>query len=235
VALSDAQIELYSRQIIQREIGGTGQKKLLAARCLVDGGGAAIDTALSYLAGAGVGAIDVVPFVGAVGAALPLAALGTRAPDTALRTLARGAVATLDGYDVVLRVRGAGEPLGAEDLPPGRARAGSIAILTARDGALGVLIVPEASGCLACVTDPRASDVGAGARAAADVARPASAIALGAAGALAALACCLWLTAAGRDPAPRLLRLAPSSALWRDDAPVRAPCPRGCPPVAEPL
>src|SRR5690606_4133531 len=58
VSLTDEQIELYSRQILLRELGGVGQRRLLAASVLALGDGVAADAALSYLAGAGVGRID---------------------------------------------------------------------------------------------------------------------------------------------------------------------------------
>src|SRR5205823_5334087 len=98
-------VELYSRQIILREVGGIGQRKLLAARCLVYGSGAAAEMALSYLVGAGIGAIDLM-LADPVPRALPLAALDTRGPDTTLRTIAGGAAATLDQLDVALIFRG---------------------------------------------------------------------------------------------------------------------------------
>jgi len=231
VRLSDAQIELYSRQIILREIGGTGQSKLLAARCLVRGGGAAAEMALSYLAGAGVGSIDLLAGGAAARPAIPLAPLATRCPDTLVRTIGAAADAALDDYDVVLGFAADGARADLDQLPRGRARIGSVAVYAARDGSLSVLLVPRAAGCLACVAAS-----GVSAPALGDRGKTTGAVALAAAGTLAALACCRWLVGIGDDSAARELRLAPGSALWLEDAAARAPsCPRGCPPMGERL
>lgn len=55
MALSDREIERYSRQIILPEIGGRGQERLLAAVVAVAGAGPLAATAARYLVGAGVG------------------------------------------------------------------------------------------------------------------------------------------------------------------------------------
>ncbi len=59
MALSDAQIERYSRQIIVPEIGGRGQERLLAARLMIAGEPGDIEPVLAYMVGAGVGTIKV--------------------------------------------------------------------------------------------------------------------------------------------------------------------------------
>jgi adenylyltransferase/sulfurtransferase len=58
--LRDDQIERYSRQIILKEVGGKGQKKLLSAKVLVIGAGGLGSPCAFYLAGAGIGKIGVV-------------------------------------------------------------------------------------------------------------------------------------------------------------------------------
>lgn len=58
--LTDDQLERYARHIVLREIGGEGQKALLAARVLVIGAGGLGSPCIQYLAAAGVGTIGVV-------------------------------------------------------------------------------------------------------------------------------------------------------------------------------
>ncbi len=58
--LSEEQIRRYSRQILLPEVGGRGQRALLASRVLLFAGHAFSETAGTYLAAAGVGALDVI-------------------------------------------------------------------------------------------------------------------------------------------------------------------------------
>lgn len=59
---SKEQLERYSRQFVLKEIGVSGQKKLLGAKVLVIGAGALGSPALLYLAAAGVGCLGVADF-----------------------------------------------------------------------------------------------------------------------------------------------------------------------------
>ena len=59
MALSDEQLERYSRHITLKEIGVKGQKKLLAAKILIIGAGGLGAPAAMYLAAAGVGTIGI--------------------------------------------------------------------------------------------------------------------------------------------------------------------------------
>jgi molybdopterin-synthase adenylyltransferase len=57
--LTDLQLERYQRHVLLREIGGAGQKRLLASKVLVCGAGGLGAPVLLYLAAAGVGRIAI--------------------------------------------------------------------------------------------------------------------------------------------------------------------------------
>lgn len=59
MALTDEQLERYSRHIILKEIGAKGQKKLLEAKVLIIGAGGLGAPVAMYLAAAGVGTIGI--------------------------------------------------------------------------------------------------------------------------------------------------------------------------------
>ena len=62
MSLSDDELERYARHIVLREVGGTGQAKLKAARVLVVGAGGLGSPVILYLAAAGVGTIGIADF-----------------------------------------------------------------------------------------------------------------------------------------------------------------------------
>ena len=60
MAMTDEQIERYSRHIILKEVGAKGQKKLMKGKVLIIGAGGLGAPAAMYLAAAGVGTIGIV-------------------------------------------------------------------------------------------------------------------------------------------------------------------------------
>jgi adenylyltransferase/sulfurtransferase len=60
VTLSEQQLDRYARHIVLKEIGGEGQRKLLAAHVTVIGAGGIGSPAIQYLAAAGVGRLRVI-------------------------------------------------------------------------------------------------------------------------------------------------------------------------------
>lgn len=60
MSLSDEQLDRYARHIVLREIGGEGQRRLLAASIAVVGAGGIGCPAVQYLAAAGVGTLRVI-------------------------------------------------------------------------------------------------------------------------------------------------------------------------------
>ena len=60
MTLSDAQLDRYARHIVLKEIGGEGQRKLLAAEVALIGAGGIGAPAIQYLAAAGVGTLRVI-------------------------------------------------------------------------------------------------------------------------------------------------------------------------------
>ena len=60
MTLSDAQLDRYARHIVLKEIGGDGQRRLLAAKVTLIGAGGIGAPALQYLAAAGIGRLTVI-------------------------------------------------------------------------------------------------------------------------------------------------------------------------------
>jgi len=60
VSLRDAQLDRYARHIVLKEIGGEGQRRLLAATVAILGAGGIGAPAIQYLAAAGIGRLRVI-------------------------------------------------------------------------------------------------------------------------------------------------------------------------------
>ncbi|MGZ8997907.1 MAG: HesA/MoeB/ThiF family protein [Allosphingosinicella sp.] len=60
MTLTDGQLDRYARHIVLKEIGGAGQKALLATHVAVVGAGGIGATAIPYLAAAGIGRLRVI-------------------------------------------------------------------------------------------------------------------------------------------------------------------------------
>jgi molybdopterin/thiamine biosynthesis adenylyltransferase len=60
LTLGDADLTRYARHIILKEIGGDGQKRLMAAHVVVIGAGGIGSPAIQYLAAAGIGRLTVI-------------------------------------------------------------------------------------------------------------------------------------------------------------------------------
>jgi adenylyltransferase/sulfurtransferase len=60
VSLRDEQLDRYARQIILKEIGGEGQRRLLAAEVVLIGAGGIGSPAIQYLSAAGVGLLTII-------------------------------------------------------------------------------------------------------------------------------------------------------------------------------
>ena len=61
--LSEEQINRYSRQIVLKEVGGIGQKKLLDSKITIVGLGALGSPVAYYLSAAGIGNLKIVEII----------------------------------------------------------------------------------------------------------------------------------------------------------------------------
>ncbi len=218
-ALTDERIELYSRQILLPELGGRGQRRLLRSSCLLVGTDEALTFAATYLAGAGVGHLDLLAASDVLVRPLHLAELSDRCPDARVHRLL-AAPSCLSRYDAVVASAAAAHRLARS---MGEPRSGSLRIEAARSRAVDLLLLPAGAGlCPLC------------ARAAGGPPTAASAsegtISAALAGALAALAVARWIAGiADEREGARALRLGPNDATWREVAlGPAAPCPRPC-------
>ncbi|HYV57887.1 MAG TPA: ThiF family adenylyltransferase [Candidatus Nitrosopolaris sp.] len=185
LSLTEAQIERYGRQILLPEIGGRGQRRLLAAHVALAGAGEAATAAAVLLERAGVGTLDL------LGQEERLPELG---PDCRVRWLALDDVTSVGSeVDVLVDLAG-GDPrtatLGRRVQAAGRPVV--VGVLAGARAAIATLI---GSPCVVCLPRPLL------ALERADVSGPLAAPTALAAGALAAsetLALLLFPRARGR-------------------------------------
>lgn len=212
MSLTDQQIEFYSRQIILRELGGIGQRRLLEGTCLVRGSGPAARFAVHYLAGAGVGRIALEGLDPAVDRDL-FPPPQDRNPDTSVQTPRPDSV--LSDYDVLIEAPG--HPPRAEADWSGRsAKLGEIRIAESAPGIV-IDLLPAGTACLDCVLPPPPG------------AAREDPIGLQQAGSLAALAALRWLTGPAEPLTCRRIAMGPQDPCWETRTLQRRPeCPRPC-------
>ena len=248
MALTEDEIDLYSRQILVPAMGGRGQDLLAASSVQIIGAGAAPAFAASYLAGAGVGRIVWVSSDG-VSPETALAPLDQRRPDTS-RVERVGAAATGLRFDLIITASEPSARVGiraaaalAPTAPPQpdteRGRGGAPALVgeigLLRGDPTGLLLVPARSGlCLACLDWP--DDVSESAR---TKPRTAAQRALEdpLVGAMAALTALVWLARLGpADEGDQARALLLENEEWRSAVPRRhsGPCPRCASRAVEP-
>lgn len=146
MALTDRQIERYSRQILASGFGGVAQERLLAARLAIVAGRDDSEPALSYMVGAGVGAIDLIAGANADAAAERTARMRDLNPDVALRHADR----VPRDCDVLLALIGDADARSALDAVCADPRAGT-AVIARLDVPARVALIPPRAGCPRCV------------------------------------------------------------------------------------
>ena len=149
MALTNRQIERYSRQIIVPNFGGVAQERLLESRILLIADTARAESVLAYLVGAGVGRIDLRTAIGVSARDAMLARMRDLNPDSIVRI-----AENVDGeFDVVLAIVGDGATL--DEVRALCDRPANLAIVLARvDDPARIAVLPVRPPC------PRCADAG---------------------------------------------------------------------------
>jgi hypothetical protein len=105
VALTNRQIERYSRQLIVEKFGGLAQERLLASRVLVIAHETNSATVLAYLAGAGVGDISLQSDLDTTIRSSIVARMRDLNSDSTV-TVKTGAISQSSGFDLALMIVG---------------------------------------------------------------------------------------------------------------------------------
>jgi hypothetical protein len=146
VALSDEQIERYSRQIIVPRMGGVGQERLLAARLVIAGEVVDLEPILAYLAGAGVGRISLILAGADAAACAPiLARVRDLNRDVAVEV---GSALPADA-SLLLAIAGSASALNAVGTLNG-GRGGAPVIFARFDRPAKIALIPTSPPCIAC-------------------------------------------------------------------------------------
>lgn len=146
MALSNKQIERYSRQIIVPGIGGTGQERLLAAHLIIVGEFPDIQPVLAYMVGAGVGRISLVTTDASMDFPADLVELmREHNPDVAIEIVT---IAPADAQLVLAIIGSAGAPASVRTIC-GAGRNAAV-ILTRLDEPPKIAIIPSHPPCIDC-------------------------------------------------------------------------------------
>ena len=146
MALSDQQIERYSRQIIVAGIGGIGQERLLTAHLVIVGDVDGVEPVLAYMVGAGVGRITLQLTGGAdADAAALIERMGRLNRDVSVKNASMGS----DEAETILALAGSSSGLEAIRALVMRQSRGRL-IFARLDSPARIAILPAPPPCVVC-------------------------------------------------------------------------------------
>jgi hypothetical protein len=148
MALTNRQIERYSRQIIVDKFGGVAQERLLASRVLLIANHADAETVLAYLVGAGVGNICLHANLDLAARDLIIGRMRDRNSDSAVVI---GDAAAPDMTNVDLAIAIVGDEAALARVPAVYDRLSDSALVIARlDVPAKLAVIPSRPPCLQC-------------------------------------------------------------------------------------
>lgn len=150
MALGDAQIERYSRQIIVPRMGGRGQERLLASHLALVGTLDQVADPLAYLVGAGIGTIHLVVPDDASRVDTLARRMRDLNPDVAVR--ANLILTAPDNVDLTFAIVGAQPALDTLGTLPARALRGP-GIIARLDAPARIAVLPAPPPCVRCADD----------------------------------------------------------------------------------
>jgi len=152
LALSNQQIERYSRQIILPQVGGRGQERLLAARIAILGEIADLESPLAYLVGAGVGTILLNAFGDSARHSYLIDQMRDLNAEVKVGLTAPG----WSGCELVLMLIGSAQARDAAEAVNSESPATPM-IAARLDGPGAIVITPSRPPCLACAGETLAT------------------------------------------------------------------------------